>query len=267
MNIALWLGFVCAVMLLRWAVGGSGLASAFSDFHGVVMVLGGMGSAMLINCSFGQLAGAIGTFIRLFLPSRLPSVDNCIAEVVRLSRLAQREGGILALQGESRDFADGFLHRAIVVAISAAESGETRRIMEAEMKQLRAARQEDANVFRTMGVLAPMFGLLGTLLGMVNLLETMSDPTKAASAMAMALSSAFFGIGIANFVCVPVSGQIRLASIKETLIYEILLDGALDIAAGKAPYLVEMHLASYSRARRQELEAGGGAAAAAPPAP
>ena len=141
MNIALWVGFICAALLLRWAVIASGLASAFSDYHGVVMVLGGMGAAMFINCNFSQLGGALGSFVRLFLPARLPSVDDCIAEVVRLSRMAQREGGILALQGEARDFADGFLHRAIVVAISAGESGETRRIMETEMKQLRIARQ------------------------------------------------------------------------------------------------------------------------------
>ena len=152
--------------------------------------------------------------------------------------------------------ADGFLHRAIGVAIATGETADTRRVMEKEVKQLRIGRQEDANVFRTIGTLAPMFGILGTLLGMIQVLGTMSaDPTKVGPSMALALSSAFLGISVANFFCVPVAGHIRLAAMRETMVLELLLEGLLDIAAGKPPYLVEMHMASYSSQRRKELEA------------
>jgi chemotaxis protein MotA len=72
--------------------------------------------------------------------------------------------------------------------------------------------------------------------------------------MALALSSAFLGIMIANFICVPVAGRIRLRAHQETLALEVMLAGVLDIAAGKAPYLVQLHLASYSEKRRSELQ-------------
>ena len=269
MNFSFWVGTIGGIVLVRWGIANAGFSSASgSDLRGLVVVVGGLAAAMLINCSFSQLVSAAVRFGSLFMPVRLPSAEDAIAEIVRLSRKAQREGGILSLQNDAREIADGFLHRAITVAIASGESAETRRMMEAEVKNLRINRQEDANVFRTMGVLSPMFGLLGTLLGMINVLESMSDPTKASAAMALALSSAFLGIGFANFVCVPVSGQIRLLSMKETMILEILLEGVLDIAAGKAPYVVELHLASYSQARRRALETGAtGGGAGGNPAP
>jgi chemotaxis protein MotA len=194
----------------------------------------------------------------LFLPLRLPGEEAIIAEMSRLARRAQSEGGLLALQGESPDFAGGFLNRAINVAIATGESHEARRVLETEIRQLRIRRQEDANLLRTMGTLSPMFGLLGTLIGMIKVLQTVSTPTKVGPAMALALSSAFVGIASANLVCVPLAGQIRLRTITETILLEMILEGVLDIAAGKPSSLVEMHLVSYAQSRQR------GAAAPAP---
>jgi len=95
-----------------------------------------------------------------------------------------------------------------------------------------------------------MFGLLGTLMGMIQVLETVSTPTKVGPAMALALSSAFVGIAMANLVCVPLAGQMRLRAMTETKLLEMILEGVLDIAAGKPSSLVELHLVSYSQSRR-----------------
>ena len=91
-------------------------------------------------------------------------------------------------------------------------------------------------------------------MGMIEVLGSFQDPTKVGPSMALALSSAFIGIAIANFLCLPISGRIRASAMRETLLLQVLLEGILDIAAGKAPYLVDMHLASFSAARRREME-------------
>lgn len=264
MNFGLWIGCLGAVAVVAWGLRQSGTSTAIFNAHGLMIVGFGTLAATLINCPLRQLWSALITLGGLFLPARLPSAEGVIAELSRLARQAQVEGGLLSLQEESRDFADGFLHRAVTVAITTGESGETRRILENEIRQTRISRQEDANVFRTIGVLSPMFGLLGTLLGMIRVLETMSEPTKVGPAMAIALSSAFFGIGLANFICIPVAGQIRLRSMRETQILEMILEGVLDLAAGKPPYLIEVHLSSYSQSRRREMEAAETQAARAP---
>lgn len=256
MNLTLLIGFVLAGGILYWGLKDSGIAAATAIFnlHGLVIVIGGTLAAACVNCPFRQLGSALQRLISLFTTLRLISPEDIIAEIVRLARKAQAEGGTLALQDESRGFGDGFLHRAILVMIASGETSETRRVLETQIKQQRIGRQEDANVFRTIGILSPMFGLLGTLMGMIRVLETMSEPTKVGPAMALALSSAFIGIGIANFICVPIAGRIRLYAMRETLLSEMILEGILDLSAGKAPYQIEVHLASYSQRRRQELE-------------
>lgn len=251
--IGVWLGAAAAAAVIAWGFSQSGTALLLSNLHGVGIVLGGSLAALLINTPLPQAASAAARLAGLFVPTGFPSPEAAAAEAVRLARKAREEGGILALQLESPAFADGFLRRALVVAATSSEAAQVRAVMEAEIRRFRLSRQEDANVFRTLGILAPMFGLMGTLLGMIHVLRVLTDPSKLGPAMAMALSSALLGIMVANFLCVPVAGRIRLEAMREGLVREILLEGVLAILEGKAPYLVELHLASYARRREAEL--------------
>ncbi len=255
MDSSVWIGFLSIISLVAWAVIKAGFSASSTDIYGLVLVIGGLITSMMVNCSFGDLRSAFSRFVSLFFPSKIPTADKAIEQIVILAKKAQKEGGILALQSEEIDFAGGFLKKAILVAVSTGESAETRRVMETHIRRLRVESQEDANTFRTMAVLSPMFGLLGTLLGMVRVLQAMSDPIKAAAGMALALSSAFIGISIANAVCVPIAGKIRLNAIRETMVLDLLLEGVLDIAAGKSPYLIEMNLSAYSDRREAQTAA------------
>ena len=96
-----------------------------------------------------------------------------------------------------------------------------------------------------MGTLAPMFGLLGTLVGMLQVLNSMSEPARLGPAMALALSSAFLGIAIANWVCIPLAGQIRSQAMRETMLYEMIADCVIDISAKLPTFLIELRLSSY----------------------
>ncbi len=90
-----------------------------------------------------------------------------------------------------------------------------------------------------------MFGLMGTLLGMLKVLTNMSEPTKLGPAMALALSSAFIGIGMANLFCVPMAGQIRLLSMRETQALEMIIEGVLAIAVNQPTFQVELRMGAY----------------------
>jgi chemotaxis protein MotA len=181
----------------------------------------------------------------VMIPGRQPTVDEVAAEIIRLSKKAQAEGGLLALRGESPGFAGGFLQRAVSAAAACGETVAARQILELEVRRRRINRQEDANVFRTLGTLAPMFGLMGTLLGMLNVLTNMSEPSKLGPAMALALSSAFIGISMSNFICIPLAGHIRLLAMRETMIFEMLIDGILSIAMNQPTYQVELRMGAY----------------------
>jgi chemotaxis protein MotA len=250
------IGFSAGLGVILWNIFGQTSGKAFVNSHGALVVLGGTMAAMLINTQLSLLGDALVALFRVLIPEKRVNSEEALAEVVRLARLAQSGGGLLALRDEGRAMMEGFSNRAIMVAISTGEVAETRRIMETEIKHRRIRRQETANVWRTVSVLFPMFGIMGTLLGMIQVLSTLSDPSKMGPYMALALSSAFIGISMANLLCVPVAGQIRSEAMAETHTLEILLEGILDIAAGKPPYLVELHLAAYSEQRRLEMSSG-----------
>jgi chemotaxis protein MotA len=260
-NITLWLGFAATIVVFGWSLLGPGALRNILDPHGLVIVFGGLSAAMLVNTPGAQLASALKTFFWIIGPDRLPSTEEAATEMIRLSRLARERGGLLALRDESNEFADGFLRRSIDAAVACGETDAARAILETEIRRRRSQRQEDANVFRTLGTLAPMFGLLGTLVGMLQVLGSMSEPTRLGPAMALALSSAFLGIATANFVCVPIAGQIRSRAINETRMLEMIIEGVMEIAVNKPTFQIELLLRSYS-SRPHEVA---GITPAAPP--
>ncbi len=245
-NIGLWIGMIASGSVLSWILLRPGTGRNIFDLHGLLIVFGGLASAMLINTSLPQIFGALRTIAWILFPTNLPSPSEAAAEITRLSRRARAEGGILALRGEGGEFAGGFLKYALETVMTCGETNASQEILDIAIRRKRISRQEDANVLRTMATLAPMFGLLGTLVGMLQVLNSMSEPTRLGPAMALALSSAFVGIAMANFICVPLAGHVRSQAMRETLIYEMLVEGILEISINRPTYQVELRLAAYS---------------------
>lgn len=252
MDVMTLAGFIAGGILLYWGVLQTGIGSIFLNAHGIVIVLGGTVCATAVNTSFKGVMQGISAFVSIFRNSDMPSHEECIRVIVQMSETAHREGGLMAIQNVDPAFADGFLKRAVTVAIMSGESKDARQILEEEIRQRRIAKQESSNLYRTMGILSPMFGLMGTLLGIIQVLKNMSDPAKVGPSMALAITSAFYGIGFSNMLCVPVANKIRFRSIEETQTLELILEGVIDILSAKMPRLVEMHLRGYLLARGTE---------------
>ncbi len=244
-NISLWVGLFSSGGVLAWILMRPGAGRNIFDPHGLLIVFGGLLSALLVNTSLSQILGTLRTIAWVMFPANLPSPAEAAAELARLSRRARAEGGILALRGEGGDFAGGFLRYALETIATCGETNSAREILEIAIRRKRIQRQEDANVLRTLATLAPMFGLLGTLVGMLQVLNSMSEPTRLGPAMALALSSAFIGIGMANFICVPLAGHIRSQAMRETMILEMIIEGMLEITINRPTFQVELRLAAY----------------------
>lgn len=244
-NISLWIGLLSSGGVLAWILTRPGAGRSIFDQHGLLIVFGGLVSAMLVNTALPQILSALRTIAWVLFPAGLPTPAATAAELTRLSRKARAEGGILALRAEGGDFAGGFLKYTLETIAACGETTGSRDILDIAIRRKRVARQEDANVLRTMATLAPMFGLLGTLIGMLQVLNAMSDPTRLGPAMALALSSAFVGIALANFICVPLAGHIRSQAQQETLILEMIVEGLLEVSINRPTFQVELKLAAY----------------------
>lgn len=247
-------GFILGGAVIGWGTLSSGVGGNIVNAHGIVIVLGGTLAATIINTSYVRFMAGLKALVDIFSAPKIPGVDETVRTLVGMAETAQKQGGIMALSNADPAFAGGFLKRAIGVAMISAESRETRAILEEEIRRRRLDVQEDSNMYRTAGVLSPMFGLIGTLFGIIQTLSNISDPTAIGRSMAVAITSALFGIGFSNMFCVPVANKIRLRAMEETLVLQMILEGVLDIMAGKTPHLIGMHLRGY------QLTEGGAAA-------
>lgn len=256
MDIMTIVGFALGAAVVAWGVFSSGIADKLLDVHGIVIVIGGTLAATIINTSYRRFFTGLRAFVDIFSSPKTPSAEEAVRVLVGMAQTAQKQGGIMALTNTDPAFAGGFLKRAVGVAMVSAESRETRAILEEEIRRRRLDVQEDSNFYRTAGVLSPMFGLIGTLFGIIQTLSNISDPTTIGRSMAVAISSAFFGIALSNLLFVPVANKIRLRAMEETLVLQLILEGVLDIMGAKTPHLVDMHLRGY-------LERGGAEAARA----
>ncbi len=260
MDLMTIVGFVLGAAVVAWGVLSSGIGDKLLDPHGIVIVLGGTLAAVVINTSYRRFVAGLKALLDIFYAPKVPSVDEAVRVLVGMADTAQKQGGIMALSNTDPAFAGGFLKRAVSVAMISAESRETRDMLEEEIRRRRLDVQEDSNFFRTAGVLSPMFGLIGTLFGIIQTLSNISDPTAIGRSMAVAISSAFFGIGLSNLLFVPVANKIRLRAMEETLVLQLILEGVIDIMSGKTPHLIEMHLRGYQLIEGPRPAAGPGRA-------
>ncbi len=245
MDIMTIIGFLLGIAVVAWGTFSAGVADKIINAHGIIIVLGGTLAATVVNTSYKRFVAGVKAFFEIFASPRMPTVDEAVRTLVTMAETAQKQGGIMALSNTDPAFAGGFLKRAVGVAMISAQSNETRAILEEEIRRRRLDVQENSNLYRTMGVLSPMFGLIGTLFGIIQTLSNISDPTAIGRSMAVAITSALVGIGFSNMFCVPVANKIRLRAVEETLVLQLILEGVLDIMGGKTPHLIEMHLRGY----------------------
>ncbi len=236
------LGAILTLTAIGLATGG--LPAVFINWHGIGIVLGGTFCALMINTPLDILlrTGAAITD----LVSADPYVDR-IALVDAIMALAQevQSRGISAFNNVNKTVAAGYLAYAAQIAVEYNNPETLRQVLENEIIQNSDLQNEAVNVFRTAGILAPMFGLLGTLIGIVEVLRQIANPAQVGSAMAVAITTAFYGIATANVFCVPIAGKLRIRYWRETQAKTMVLEGVYEILQRTPTVIISRKLKSY----------------------
>jgi chemotaxis protein MotA len=222
------------------------LPAVFLDWHGLGIVVGGTAIAMLINSPFEHLLQAVSSVGRLFGGGNRGYRDlrRTVKAVVTLAERAQANR-LAALQEVDAAEVDGYLRHAAQLALEYNDPEKVYRVLDNEIDQNFDRQNEVVNVFRTAGILAPMFGLLGTLIGIVQVLRLIASPEEVGPAMAVAVTTAFYGIFMANALCIPIAGKLRVRYREELLAKTIVKDGIVAILKGTVPIVIERDLSSY----------------------
>ncbi|MEZ5397397.1 MAG: MotA/TolQ/ExbB proton channel family protein [Bryobacterales bacterium] len=179
---------------------------------------------------------------------KLPDPSALITEVVTLSRKARKEG-MLALENVPIDYP--FLAKAISLCVDGVEVEQIRAILEADINAMASRHRRGASILEGIAEIAPAFGMIGTLIGLVQMLANMSDPSSIGPAMAVALLTTLYGALIANVACIPLAGKLKLRSEEEMVSMIICLEGCIGLSQGDNPGATEQKLQSYLGPRNE----------------
>lgn len=239
------IGLISLAALVILGISTGQIPAIVLNFHSVFVVVGGVAVTMLINTPIGLLTRSLGSIRDLFTRTgELENPERTVQAVVQLAEQA-RSRGMMTMKDADPGIAGGFLKRVASAAVEYNDSKFVREVIEDEINKEVDARNEIVNFYRTMGLLAPMFGLIGTLLGIISVLKELANPENIGPSMALAISSALYGIGFANIICIPIAGKLRAKAWLETNIKGLILTGVLEIMKGSVPLIVERRLQVY----------------------
>ncbi|MBF0227451.1 MAG: MotA/TolQ/ExbB proton channel family protein [Desulfobacterales bacterium] len=243
MDIATIIGMVSAFGLVVAAIlMGSGLG-LFVDPPSLLIVVGGTFGATLINYPLKEVLGTTSVIKNAFF-AKTVKLDEINKQFVEYATKARREG-ILALEAEVRNIQDDFLKKGLQLSVDGLEPQSIQNILSTDIEYLKSRHSLGAEVLTTMGTFAPALGMIGTLVGLVQMLQSMDDPSKIGPAMAIALLTTFYGSVLANLICMPLAGKLRTRSKEETLIKEMILEGIVSLTNGDNPRILEQKLLAF----------------------
>ncbi len=241
MDIATIIGLFLALSLMVLAMGA--FFTAFINIPSLLIVLGGTLGAIFVFFPMENVLGLGGIIRNVFL-TKPQQISTLIATIIDYAGRARREG-ILSLQNVANEVDDPFFVRGINLVVDGVEETVIEDIMANEIDYLEDRHKSGAEMLATMGTLSPAFGMIGTLIGLVIMLQNLADTSAIGPAMAIALITTFYGALLANLVFIPFSGKLRLRSNQELLLKRITLEGVLAISQGNNPRVVEQKLNSF----------------------
>ena len=243
MDLATVIGIISAFGLVLIAMMLGGSLAMFFDMVSLLIVVGGTIGVTLVNYPLRDILKLIGVVKHVFFHKFTP-VPEMISQFVEFATKARREG-ILALETSIKEVNDPFLGKGLQLTIDGLEPSSIKEILETEIDYVAERHRLGAEIFMTMGTFAPALGMIGTLIGLVQMLQTMDDPSKIGPAMAVAIITTFYGACLANMVFLPISGKLKNRSQEEVMMKEIMLNGILSIARGDNPRVIEQKLHSF----------------------
>ncbi len=242
MDIATLTGLFVAFGMIVFGMGISQIA-AFIDVNSVLITVGGTIGAMFTAFPLGRLFNAAGVLRNAFFVKSLTPVDT-IKQLVDFAEQARREG-ILALEARALEIQDDFLKKGIQLAVDGTEPDLIKDILTTEITFIEQRHEDGAKLFDFGGTIAPAFGMIGTLVGLVLMLGNMSDIESIGPNMAVALITTLYGAILANALFIPLAEKLKGYSAMETLVKELMLEGIMSLQSGDNPRIVEQKLTAF----------------------
>ena len=250
MDVATAFGMLFGLTCVVWSIMSTPGGLVFINFPSMAITIGGMIAATLIHFPFKQVS-PVFSVIKKTLFYRMTGEQDLIQKMVNFSAICRRDGA-LSLEKHLPDASDSFLVKAMRLVID----GQTPEAIEdqlgIEIQYLQERHSDGKKLLEFMGSSAPAWGMIGTLIGLIQMLGALEDPSKIGSGMAVALITTFYGAFLANLIFLPLAGKLGIRSKKEAILRQMMVEGAMGISRGESPMAIRERLQSFISAKHRE---------------
>ena len=237
-GLALSFGLILVALLF-----GSGGILLFVDIPSVLIVLGGTIGATLVHYPMSSIK-KLGSLIKHTFVEKPINTSTILDQFMDLANKARRDG-ILSLEPMLRSIKDPFLKKGLQLTVDGLEPQRIQDILETELDTLEQRHEVGVELLGSLAAYSPALGMIGTVIGLVQMLKTMSDPSTIGPAMAVALITTFYGAILANLLFLPMAGKLKQRSKAEVLMREMQIEGIIGIAKGENPRILVEKLSSF----------------------
>ncbi|KAB1437701.1 motility protein A [Candidatus Galacturonibacter soehngenii] len=261
MDIASIIGlFGCFFIIIFGIVTGNlGFAALpnFWDLPSIIITIGGTFVCVMASVSMKDFIAGLSS-IRLVFKSPTGDEAGTIRTIIDLSNVARKEG-LLSLEEAANNLEDEFLKKGILLIVDGTDPELVRAILETELSCIEARHKKTISFWETVGAMGPAWGMIGTLIGLINMLKVLADSASIGPNMATALVTTFYGSVLANWISAPVASKLKVNNSIEIMLKEVIIEGLLSIQAGENPRVIEEKLKSFlSPKQRIEFSAASG---------
>jgi chemotaxis protein MotA len=237
-GVALAAGGIVGGLLLE-----GGVIKDITQYTAAIIVLGGTLGAVLVNTPLAVFKGAIGR-LRQVVFEKEESLEDVLEEVIGYANKA-RKTGLVSLEEDSMRIGDPFLRKALSMAVDGCDLSEMRSTMELEIAVREHHAEAEAKVFEAAGGYAPTIGIIGAVLGLIQVMKHLENIEEVGHGIAVAFVATVYGVAIANLFLLPAANKIKARIAAETERREMILEGVIGIVEGLNPKLIRSKLEAY----------------------
>ncbi|NUM34807.1 MAG: MotA/TolQ/ExbB proton channel family protein [Candidatus Brocadiae bacterium] len=250
MDIATIIGFIAGISLILWSIMIGGSIWLFFHVPSLMITVGGTISAILMQFPLEKVLGVF-SIVKKTIVFVLPKPESMIGILLEYNALVRKEG-VNVLEDKLENLYP-FLRNGLQMILDNTAPETIRDILTTEMECSQVRHSSGKKILETMGTFGPAFGMLGTVIGLVQMLQSLEDPSQIGQGMAVALITTFYGSFIANLICLPLAGKLEARDIEEQILHELIMHGVLAIQSGEHPYIMKERLKAYLSTSRKKL--------------
>lgn len=253
MDIASLIGLILAIGLIVASIAiGNAPFTAFIDIPSMLVVVGGASAAALICFPISTMLRAPVIALKVLL-NRSEDRLALIKQIVELAETARRDG-LLALETKVSEIEHPLVRTGIQMAVDGSSPEVVEEVLRTEVEAIATRHREGKNIMDQLGRFAPAYGMIGTLMGLIMMLQDMSDPSGIGAGMAVALITTLYGAIVANVFFSPFAEKLGLMSRHEMISFEIAIRGVMAIQSGESPRAIGQKLRTFLHPKQRDVE-------------